>query len=91
MHGEFWFRPKAFGYGATPITWQGWVLVAGYMIAVAAMTILLVRSEKGFAAWTTWVLAMAIAAAALTLVSWSKTDGSWQWRWGDIENSGKAD
>jgi hypothetical protein len=86
MHGEFWFRPKAFGYGASPIAWQGWALVAGYMVAAAATAILLVRSEMGFAAWTTWVLAMVIATAASILVSWLKTDGSWQWRWSNIEN-----
>ena len=85
----FWFKPKTFGYGASPIAWQGWALVAGYMVAVAAMTILLVRSEKGFAAWTTWVLAMVIATAASILVSRLKTDGSWQWRWSNIGNSEK--
>ena len=21
---EYWFRPKRDGYGATPVTWQGW-------------------------------------------------------------------
>ena len=23
---SYWFRPKRYGYGATPITWQGWLL-----------------------------------------------------------------
>jgi hypothetical protein len=30
MDGEFWFRPKAFGYGATPDSWEGWMVVAAY-------------------------------------------------------------
>jgi hypothetical protein len=30
---------------------------------------------------------MVIATAVLTLASWLKTDGIWQWRWGEIETS----
>ena len=22
---RYWFKPKRYGYGATPITWEGWV------------------------------------------------------------------
>ena len=29
-----WFKPKRYGYGATPITWQGWALVIGFAAAV---------------------------------------------------------
>ena len=31
-----WFRPKRFGWGLTPITWQGWVyaLVAAGLLAL---------------------------------------------------------
>ena len=91
MVGEFWFQPKAFGFGATPVTWEGWAVVAAYVAIVAAITFLLmVRRRNGLRAWTSWAVAIVIATSALTLVSWSKTDGSWQWRWGHIENSGKA-
>jgi hypothetical protein len=23
---EYWFKPKRYGYGATPVTWQGWAV-----------------------------------------------------------------
>ena len=93
MNEEFWFRPKTFGYGATPVTWQGWAVVAAYVAIVATVTILMVvRGEQGLVAWAAGVLVMAIAIAtsAVILVSWSKTDGAWQWRWGNSESSGKA-
>jgi hypothetical protein len=89
MDGGSWFKPKALGYGATPVTWEGWAVVAAYFVVVTAITILMVR-RKGFTAWAPWVVAMVVATSALTWVSWAKTDGSWQWRWGQIENSGKA-
>ena len=30
-----WFRPKRFGFGWTPATWEGWVVTA----AVAALAV----------------------------------------------------
>jgi hypothetical protein len=91
MDGEFWFKPKAFGYGATPVTWEGWAVVVAYVVVVAAIAILMARRERGFAAaWAAWVVALAIATSTLTWVSAVKTDGAWQWRWGHIESSGKA-
>jgi hypothetical protein len=91
MDGEFWFSPKTFGYGATPVTWEGWAVLAAYFVIVAAIAILFaVRRERSFAAWASWVVAMVVATSALTFVSWYKTDGSWHWRWGNIESSGKT-
>ncbi len=28
----FWFRPKKYGYGAYPNTWEGWLLTFVYVI-----------------------------------------------------------
>ena len=30
MSERCWFPPKSFGYGWTPITWEGWVLTLGF-------------------------------------------------------------
>ena len=29
---RYWFRPRTFGIGATPITWEGWVLTLGFVV-----------------------------------------------------------
>lgn len=29
-----WFVPKRYGYGATPVRWQDWALVAAYIAAM---------------------------------------------------------
>lgn len=29
-----WFRPKRYGLGFTPVSWQGWVLTGAYVGAV---------------------------------------------------------
>jgi len=31
---KYWFKPKRFGYGAEPTTWEGWALIAVFVIFV---------------------------------------------------------
>jgi hypothetical protein len=79
---RYWFRPKRYGYGATPVTWQGWALTLGTVLAMVAVSLALRLTEKS--AWTLAALfAFDVAAlAALTIVSHRKTEGGWRWRWG---------
>lgn len=57
MSGKPWFRRKAIGYGFTPISWQGWVLTLGLLLAVLATMALLgdpPADEPRIAAWSTY-------------------------------------
>ena len=80
----YWFRPKRYGYGATPVTWQGWALVAAAVLAIAA-TVLLIRphGEQDPWAWFAFFGIEALILAALWVITRRKTDGEWRWRWGD--------
>jgi TRAP-type uncharacterized transport system fused permease subunit len=80
----YWFRPKRYGYGATPVTWQGWVvtLIAAAVIANAfAAPILTGGSPWAFADLVFGV----VAVVALVIITRRKTEGGWRWRWGDRE------
>ena len=35
---QFWFKPKTHGYGATPVTWQGWVASGAFVALVIVVT-----------------------------------------------------
>jgi hypothetical protein len=79
-----WFRPKKFGYGATPVTWQGWAVVAIAVIAiVAAAQLIVVPHARQPSAWIAFFAAEAVILAILWIVSRRKTAGEWRWRWGD--------
>jgi hypothetical protein len=33
-----WFGPKSFGWGWTPVTWEGWVVVIGIVAVIAVVS-----------------------------------------------------
>jgi hypothetical protein len=80
---EYWFKPKRYGYGATPVTWQGWAVTLGTVLAIVAASLYLRLTAKS--PWTLAALLMFDAAvvSALVIVSYRKTEGEWRWRWGD--------
>ncbi|MGC1780026.1 MAG: hypothetical protein WBB34_18990 [Xanthobacteraceae bacterium] len=80
----YWFKPKRYGYGATPVTWQGWAVTLGTLLVMVAVSLVLGLTER-----QSWELAAMLAFDAAALVSLfvvcrCKTDGEWRWRrWGD--------
>jgi hypothetical protein len=84
---EYWFRPKRYGYGATPVTWQGWALTfAAPGLIVAAVAAMAALGATANAVYWIVLAAIAIAATAITVVvSYRRTDGEWRWRWGNGE------
>jgi len=95
MANQYWFKPKTFGYGASPTTWEGWALVVGYCVVVTIATLgVLILAEPGKATavvqwtlWLVWLVVIGVATAALTVVSKRRTDGEWRWRWGRRANT----
>jgi hypothetical protein len=71
---EPWFKPKEFGYGASPSGWQGWLSVA---VFVAALVVALTC----FAGRGRWV-AEALSIAAFVALVYFKSSDKWRWRWG---------
>ncbi len=83
---RYWFRPKKYGLGAVPKTWEAWALTAAFVLAISALGLWLGSeipppSEKV----VTYALSVAGLAAAFVFVCWKKTDGPWRWRWGEEE------
>jgi hypothetical protein len=81
---QYWFKPKSYGYGATPVTWQGWaVTLASVGVLAGSLVAMNLLVEKSNAvAWLVW--AALIAAATWWFVQFcrKRTDGEWRWRWG---------
>jgi hypothetical protein len=80
---EYWFKPKRYGYGATPVTRQGWAVTLGTVLAMVAVSLGLRLRAKSLWALLALLLFDAAAISTLVAVSYRKTEGGWRWRWGD--------
>lgn len=40
---HYWFKRKIWGWGWTPVTWQGWLLTLSYVVII---TILIINREE---------------------------------------------
>ena len=68
--------PKAFGWGAVPVTWQGWLATAVY-VALAALIANQAQHRS-----TVWLFLLAPLTLGFVWLMWAKTDGAWAFRWG---------
>ena len=80
MSGDsYWFVPKRYGFGAVPVTWQGWALTIGFALACAATVALARHRPLVMAAVVVPLIATFITITART------TRGGLRWRWGEEE------
>jgi hypothetical protein len=79
---EYWFKPKRYGYGATPVTWQGWAVTLGTVAAMVAVSLYLRLNERHDWALAALIAFDAVALSALFVISRRKTEGGFRWRWG---------
>jgi len=82
----YWFRPKRHGYGATPVTWQGWAVTLTAVAAIVTMSLFLRLTERYDWALVVMLGFDAVVVIALVIVSRRKTDGEWRWRWGERQS-----
>ena len=84
----YWFKPKTFGYGATPSNWKGWAAIAAFAAIVLAAALVLLglqlNPRTALSPWqiAVWVLIVASLTIGFIWLARAKTDGQWGWRWG---------
>ncbi len=79
-----WFAQKRYGFGAgLPIAWQGWALMAGFVVLLGADLMLVplwVAGSQGALIAQGAAIAM---TAVLCWIAFKTTRGGWRWRWGE--------
>jgi hypothetical protein len=77
---RYWFRQKKFGYGATPSTWEGWVVTIVSALAVFGV-ILSGPMIRDNVLRAVWIGAGLLVTVLITVsISYRKTEGGWRWR-----------
>lgn len=75
---EIWFPAKRYGWGwGLPGAWQGWVVLAAYLVMVVAGAVYIDPDEQPLL-FTGWLLGF---SALLGAVCWLKGERP-RWRWG---------
>lgn len=71
----YWFAPKLFGWGAAPVTWQGWLTTFAYIALIALLASRVPDQQVRIAT-------IVLVTIAFIGFVWTKTDGGFRWRWG---------
>jgi hypothetical protein len=74
-----WFAPKRYGFGAVPVTWQGWALTLGFVALLVAASRLL------HYCWIAFASVAAILIVTFIVITARTTRGGLRWRWGEDE------
>ena len=75
MLNKYWFKPKKYGIGAVPSSWEGWIFIIIIILIVLYRVTLLDKALRLF-------VELAIIIIIIITVTKAKTDGIWKWRWG---------
>ncbi len=82
---RFWFKSKSYGWGWTPATWEGWLVIGAYAIFVTAVTSWVTkRAGAGFIerpGVIGFIGAILLATAILIGICYWKGERP-RWRWG---------
>lgn len=73
--GPEWFAPKRYGYGAAPSSWQGWALLAGYIVLISIAGILIPQIT-----WIGYASIMVMLTVTLMVIVARTTKGGLRWR-----------
>ena len=83
-----WFKPKRYGYGATPSNWKGWAATVAFIVVVLATFLVVfgwqLNDGTPPSSWqiAAWLAIAAILTGGFMRLTRTKTDGQWGWRWG---------
>jgi hypothetical protein len=77
----YWFKARLYGWGWTPVRWQGWAVLGVYLVAVVALATTLDDTSPPREVVFTFLLPLALLTATLIRICY-KT-GEWpRWQWG---------
>ncbi len=79
---RYWFKRKLYGWGWTPATWQGWLIVLTYIILVFLFALTIDGTAPERELWFTFVLPLILLTTTLIGICW-KTGEKPRWQWGE--------
>lgn len=83
----YWFKRRRYGYGWTPVTWQGWLVIILFMAIVLSASVVLGDTPRNTLSSDVLIYIALLFMAVVLLVFISVKKGpSPKWRWGVKKN-----
>ncbi|MBF0511744.1 MAG: hypothetical protein HQL13_05370 [Candidatus Omnitrophica bacterium] len=85
MMSQYWFKPKKYGWGVFPVSWQGALalLILVLLILTSAYLNGLFENSQITKAYLRFGLDVIIMSSLFCLMVSDKTEGGVKWRWGN--------
>jgi hypothetical protein len=82
-HKKLWFKSKTYGWGWVPVSWEGWVVLAVYLLLVVGDFRFINASQHSvsdtFISFVPRFIFLSVVLVALCYWKGEKP----RWRWGD--------
>lgn len=82
---NLWFKRKTYGWGWTPVTWQGWASVVVFVILVSLLAFRVTPRASVAEVMFTFVLPELALVATLIWICFKKGEKP-RWQWGEDKN-----
>ncbi|USN96268.1 MAG: hypothetical protein H6797_04300 [Candidatus Nomurabacteria bacterium] len=81
---KYWFKRKRYGWGWTPVTLQGWLIIAALFAVVitAGITVLPPKPEQPTASQLVLFIGIVVADIVAVMLITSAKGPAPRWRWG---------
>jgi hypothetical protein len=78
---KLWFKRKAYGWGWTPVTWEGWLVILVYVALMVAFGLTLYENSPVKEIVFTFLLPVVLLSIALIRICYRKGEKP-RWQWG---------
>jgi hypothetical protein len=73
----YWFKRKLYGWGWVPVTWQGWLVILAFVLALIYIVEVFLRSEQIIE----YFISLIIAIVIMIYIAYKKGEKP-KWSWG---------
>jgi MFS superfamily sulfate permease-like transporter len=90
QHTDYWFIRKTYGYGWTPATWQGWMVIGVFVLLLILLSQTTERMPGGIEEnWLSYLLQVVGLTCLLLAITAAKGEQP-RWQWGPETKKSKT-
>lgn len=78
----YWFRRKIWGWGWTPVMWQGWAVLGAFIVVLVGILVPFINNLEPTNAEVGWFLAKVFGWVLLLISVCYLTGEPPKWQWG---------